>query len=157
MMKINYLPFLAGCAIILVLAGAAIAADKPPVTPVKVKPDITISDLSITRLSATPTSDNIRISATSINRVRGTSTGPFKIKVEWTEDPTVGWNLLGTSGIANLFNDPAAAAVRGETRTFDHAVPKGKAYKYRVTADYMGQVDESNEANNVNSAGYIAR
>ncbi len=131
------------------------AAEKPPGT--AVKPDIIIRDLSIDRTGSTSGSDDVLISVTVLNPVSGTSTGPFKIKVEWTEDPTAGFTLLGTSGILNLVNDPSVASVRGETRTFEHSVPRGKAYKYRVTADYMNQVAEANEANNVNSAGYVAR
>lgn len=141
-------------ALFLVAVAAANAAEKPP--GVALKPDITINDLRIERVSSTPTEDNVRITVTVMNPVRGTSTGPFKIKVEWTENPSAGFTLLGTSGVANLVNDLAAIAVRGETRTFDHVVPKGKSYKYRATADYMSQVAESNEANNVNSAGYVA-
>jgi subtilase family serine protease len=77
--------------------------------------------------------------------------------VEWTEDPTVGFNLLGTGGVTNLAYDSASVVVRnGKTLSFNHLVPTGKSYKYRVTADYLNQVDEANETNNVASAGYIA-
>ncbi|HSD58064.1 MAG TPA: CARDB domain-containing protein [Methanotrichaceae archaeon] len=140
---------------ILVAAGLADAAEKPPV--IAVKPDIVIKDLSIDRTGVTPAGNKVLVSVTVLNAVPGTSTGPFKIQVEWTEDPTAGFTLLGTSGVSNLINDPSMAAVRGETRTFEHVVPNGKAYKYRVTADFMNQVAEANEANNVDSAGYIAR
>ncbi len=136
-------------------AGLIDAAGKPPV--VAVKPDIAIMDLSIDRTGVTPAGNEVLVSVTVRNAVPGTSTGPFKIKVEWTEDPTAGFTLLGTSGVSNLINDPSMASVRGETRTFEHVVPSGKAYKYRVTADYMNQVAEANEANNVESAGYVAR
>jgi hypothetical protein len=154
-MKLPNNRILAGLlAFFLVAVAVANAAEKPP--GVALKPDISITDMKIERISSTPTEDNVRISVTVINPVRGTSTGPFKIKVEWTENPSAGFTLLGTSGVANLVNDPSSIAVRGETRTFDHVVPKGKSYKYRATADYMSQVAESNEANNVNSAGYVA-
>lgn len=135
--------------------GLTDAAEKPPV--VAVKPDIVIRDLSIDQTGVTPAGNKVLVSVTVLNPVSGTSTGPFKIKVEWTEDPTAGFTLLGTSGVSNLINDPSMIAVRGETRTFEHVVPSGKAYKYRVTADFMNQVAEANEANNVDSAGYIAR
>lgn len=151
-----------GCLIILLCmflipaaAGLIDAAGKPPA--VAVKPDIAIMDLSIDRTGVTPAGNEVLVSVTVRNAVPGTSTGPFKIKVEWTEDPTAGFTLLGTSGVSNLINDPSMASVRGETRTFEHVVPSGKAYKYRVTADYMNQVAEANEANNVESAGYVAR
>ncbi len=151
-----------GCLIILLCmflipaaAGLIDAAGKPPA--VAVKPDIAIMDLSIDRTGVTPAGNEVLVSVTVRNAVPGTSTGPFKIKVEWTEDPTAGFTLLGTSGVSNLINDPSMASVSGETRTFEHVVPSGKAYKYRVTADYMNQVAEANEANNVESAGYVAR
>lgn len=131
------------------------AAEKPP--EIAKKPDIVIKDLKIDRISSTATEDNVRITVSVINTGSGTSTGPFKIRVEWTEDPTAGFTLLGTSGVSNIINDPSSIAVRGETRSFDHAVPKGKAYKYRATADYLNQVSEANESNNVISGGYVAR
>lgn len=140
---------------ISVIAGPIDAANKPPA--VAVKPDIIITDLSIDRTDVTPDGDKVLVSVTVLNGVPGTSTGPFKIKVEWTENPTVGFTLLGTAGVSNLINDPSMVAVHGETRTFEHIVPKGKAYKYRATADSMSQVDEANETNNVESAGYTAR
>jgi len=139
----------------LAATGPMDAAEKPPA--VAVKPDIIIKDLSIDRTGTTAGGNEVLISVTVLNGAPGTSTGPFKIKVEWTEDPTASFTMLGTSGVSNLINDPSAVAVRGETRTFEHVVPNGKAYKYRVTADYMDQVAEANEANNVASAGYVAR
>ena len=144
-----------GLLIILFAAIAfANAVEKPP--EIALKPDIVLKNLRIDRISSTPTADNVQITVTVINAVRGTSTGPFKVKVEWTENPTIGFTLLGTSGISNLTNDPSSIVVRNETRTFNHTVPKGKAYKYLATADYMNQVSEANESNNANSAGYVA-
>jgi len=154
MRRIGYLIILTCIFLISAAAGLMAAAEKPPA--VAIKPDIVIMDLSIGRTGATPAGNEVLVSVTVRNAVPGTSTGPFKIKVEWTEDPTAGFTLLGTSGVSNLINDPSMAAIRGETRTFEHVVPSGKAYKYRVTADYMNQVAEANEANNVNSAGYVA-
>lgn len=139
----------------VLLAAGANAAEKPP--GIALKPDIVVKSVQVERISSTPTADNVRITVTVMNTVSGTSTGPFKIKLEWTENPAAGFILLGTSGVTNLANDPAAVAVRGETRTFDHSVPKGKSYKYRATADYTNLVDEANESNNVGSAGYMAR
>ncbi len=155
MKKRDCLTALAGLLMIMAAVGFADAAKDPPA--VAVKPDIVIQDFSIDRIEDTPTGDRVLVSVTVLNPVSGTGTGPFKIKVEWTENPDAGFTLLGTSGVSSLANDPSAAAVRGETRTFEHSVPNGKAYKYRVTADYMNQVAESNEANNVNSAGYVSR
>jgi hypothetical protein len=155
MRRISCLVILTSLLMILVAAGLTNAAEKPPA--VAVKPDIVIKDLSIDRTGAAPAGDKVLISVTVLNPVSGTSTGPFKIKVEWTENPAAGFTLLGTAGVSNLINDPSMAAIRGETRTFEHVVPNGKAYKYRVTADFMNQVAEANEANNVDSAGYVAR
>jgi len=146
---------LMGLLMIIAAAGLTNAAEKPPVA--AVKPDIIINDLSIDQTGSIPAGNKVLVSVTVLNTASGTSTGPFKIKVEWTEDPTAGFTMLGTSGVSNLVNDPSAIAVRGETRTFEHVVPSGKAYKYRVTADFMNQVAEANEANNVDSAGYVAR
>jgi hypothetical protein len=138
-----------------VLAEAAKAPDSPEA--VKLKPDIAISEVKISRISVVPAGDNVQINVTVVNRIRGTSTGPFKVKVEWTEDPTVGFNLLGTGGVTNLAYDSASVVVRnGKTLSFNQLVPTGKSYKYRVTADYLNQVDEADETNNVASAGYIA-
>ncbi len=142
-------------AVVFLVISFVDAAEKPP--GIAKKPDIVIKDLKIDRISSTATEDNVRITVSVINTVSGTSTGTFKIKVEWTEDPTAGFTLLGTSGVSNLVNDPSSIAVRGETRSFDHTVPKGKAYKYRATADYLNQVSEANESNNVISGGYVAR
>lgn len=155
MRRIRCLIILMSLLMIPAALGLTDAAEKPPV--VAVKPDIVIRDLSIDQTGVTPAGNKVLVSVTVLNPVSGTSTGPFKIKVEWTEDPTAGFTLLGTSGVSNLINDPSMIAVRGETRTFEHVVPSGKAYKYRVTADFMNQVAEANEANNVDSAGYIAR
>jgi hypothetical protein len=155
MKRLNRL--LVACSLLAILfaVGLAFSAEKPPAT--LAKPDIVIKNIKIDRISVTPAGHNVRISLTVFNTVPGTNTGPFKIKVEWTENPTEGrFELLGTSGVANLYNDPSTVAVRGETRTFDHVIPTGKAYKYIATADFTNQVVEVNESNNVNSAGYVA-
>ncbi len=139
----------------VVLAEAAKAPDSPDV--VKLKPDIVISDVKINLVSSIPTGKNVQINVTVVNKIQNTATGPFKVKVEWTENPTAGFNLLGIGGITNLAYDSASAVVQNaKTLSFNHQVPNGKSYKYRVTADYLNQVDEVNEANNVSSAGYTA-
>jgi hypothetical protein len=147
---------------ILAFFGMAFAAKVSPLQEtgslaIALKPDIVITNMTIELIGVTPAAHKVRINVTVMDTVRGTSTGPFKIKVEWTEDPTGGFTLLGTSGVAKLVNSLASATVRGETRSFEHTVPMGKAYKYRATADFMNQVYEANEANNVTSAGYVAR
>ncbi len=158
MKKSNFLHFAVCIAVVMafaVLAEAAKAPGSPGAT--LLKPDIAISDVKITRMSVVPAGDNVQINVTVVNKIRGTSTGPFKVKVEWTEDPTVGFNLVGTGGVVNLAYDSASVVVQNsKTLIFYHLVPAGKSYKYRVTADYLNQVDEANEANNVTSVGYIA-
>jgi hypothetical protein len=152
----NFLNLAACIAIVMtsvLLAEAAKAPDSPD--SVKLKPDIIISDVKVNLISAVPTGNNVQINVTVVNKIRDTATGPFKVKVEWTEDPTTGFNLLGTGGITNLAYDSASAVVQNaKTLSFNHQVPTGKSYKYRVTADYLNQVDEANETNNVASAGY---
>ncbi len=158
MRKSSILYFAVGLAIILaaaVMADAAKAPDSPEA--IKIKPDIVVRDIKITRTSVTTAGHNVQINVTVANIIRDTSTGPFKVKVEWTENPRDGYNLLSTGGVANLAYDSASAVVRnGKTLTFDHMVPTGKGYKYRITADYLNQVDEANETNNVDNAGYVA-
>lgn len=158
MKRSSFLYLAAGLAIFLAVAAIADAA-KAPGSPeaTKIKPDIVVSDIKIARMSTTSAGHDIQINVTVVNRVRDSSTGPFKVKVEWTENPAMGFNLLGTGGVANLAYDSSSAAVHnGKTLSFNQVVPVGKSYKYRVTADYMGQVDEADETNNVNSAGYSA-
>ena len=150
--------FLLGILAVIIATASASAAKAPGSgEAVKLKPDIVIKDVNITRISVVPEGHNVRINVTAANLVAGTSTGPFKVKVEWTEDPTTGFNLLATGGVANLANNPASViAYQGKTLSFNQLVPTGKAYKYRITADYLNQVDEANETNNVTSAGYFA-
>jgi len=158
MKRSNFLHLAVCIAVVMtfaVLAEAAKAPSSPEAT--KLKPDIAISDVKINRMSVVPAGDNVQINVTVVNRIRGTSTGPFKVKVEWTEDPTVGFNLLGIGGVTNLAYDSASVVVQNsKTLIFNQLVPTGKSYKYRVTADYLNQVDEANEANNMTSVGYIA-
>jgi len=102
-----------------------------------------------------PAGHNVQINVTVVNRIRNTATGPFKVKVEWTNNPTIGYNLLGSGGVTNLEYNLASAVIKNrKTLSFNHQVPTGESYKYRVTADYLNQVDEADETNNVTSAGY---
>lgn len=137
----------------IVLVEAAKAPDSPDA--VKIKPDVVISDLKINRISVVPAGHNVQINVTVVNPVRNTATGPFKVKVEWTNDPTRGYNLLGSGGVTTLNYDLASAVIKNrKTLSFNHQVPTGESYKYRVTADYLNQVDEADETNNVANAGY---
>ena len=157
----KYLSFmrLVVCIAVLMASAAMVEAAKAPDTPdsVKIKPDIKISDLKINRISVEPAGHNVQVEVTVVNSVRDTATGPFKVKVEWTEDPTRGFNLLASGGVASLDYNSASVAVNNrKTLIFNHQVPTGRSYKYRVTADYLNQVDEADETNNLASAGYTA-
>ena len=145
------------CVAIVMTSAVLVEAAKAPNSPdaVKIKPDVVISDLKINRISVVPAGHNVQINVTVVNPVRNTATGPFKVKVEWTNNPTRGYNLLGSGGVTTLDYDLASAVIKNrKTLSFNHQVPTGESYKYRVTADYLNQVDEADETNNVAIAGY---
>jgi hypothetical protein len=145
------------CMAIVITSAVLVEAAKAPDSPgaVKIKPDVVISDIKINRISVVPAGHNVQINVTVVNPVRNTATGPFKVKVEWTNDPTRGYNLLGSGGVTTLDYDLASAVIKNrKTLSFNHQVPTGESYKYRVTADYLNQVDEADETNNVAAAGY---
>jgi hypothetical protein len=124
------------------------------------KPDIVVDSVAIARTGFGPAGEHlVTITVVVKNKMVNTATGAFKVKVEWTENPTSGWTYLQEGGVDNLgSSSPArAAVVYAKTLTFTHSVPLNKAYKYRVTADHMNVVSEGNETNNVAAAGYIAR
>jgi hypothetical protein len=159
-MKYFKLMHLALCIALLMTSAALVEAAKAPGSPdsVKIKPDIQISDLKINRISVVPAGHNVQIEVTVVNPVKNTGTGPFKVQVEWTADPSRGFNFLASGGVASLdYNSASVTANNRKTLTFNHQVPTGQSYKYRVTADYLNQVDEADESNNIASAGYIAR
>lgn len=150
-------PHLAVCIAIVMTSAMLVEAAKSPNSPdaVKIKPDVVISDIKINRISVVPAGHNVQINVTLVNPVRNTATGPFKVKVEWTNDPMRGYNLLGSGGVTTLDYDLASAVIKNrKTLSFNHQVPTGESYKYRVTADYLNQVDEADETNNVANAGY---
>ncbi|MCX6677192.1 MAG: hypothetical protein NTU95_04515 [Methanothrix sp.] len=152
----NFL-YLAVWIAIVMTSAVLVEAAKVPDSPdaVKIKPDVIISDLKINRINVVPAGHNVQINVTVVNPVRNTATGPFKVKVEWTNDPTRGYNLLGSGGVTTLDYDLASAVIKNrKTLSFNHQVPMGESYKYRVTADYLNQVDEADETNNVANAGY---
>ncbi|HPS90744.1 MAG TPA: CARDB domain-containing protein [Methanothrix sp.] len=156
-MKLSGLMYLMVIVAIVMSPVAMVEAAKAPASSdaVKIKPDIAISELKINRISVVPSGHNVLVNVTVINPVRNTATGPFKVKVEWTSDPTMGYNLLGTGGVTGLNYDMASAVIKNrKTLSFSHQVPTGESYKYRVTADYLNQVDEADETNNLSSAGY---
>ena len=145
------------CVVLVMTSAVLVEAAKVPDSPdvVKIKPDVIISNIKINRISVVPAGHNVQINVTVANPVRNTATGPFKVKVEWTRDPTRGYNLLGSGGVTTLDYDLASAVIKNrKTLSFNHQVPTGESYKYRVTADYLNQVDEADETNNVSAAGY---
>jgi hypothetical protein len=147
----------AGLLAVLFASAAAVstgAGEKPPT--VAMKPDIVINDVKVDRTSSTATADNVRITVILLNANPSTNTGPFKVKMEWNDKPFAPFRELGSAGVPNLVNDPSMAAM-SITRTFEHTVPKGKTFNYRATADFMNQVDEANESNNVEFEDYTAR
>ena len=130
-----------------------------------IKSDIAISKVQfIKRGEDIGGTDLITIKVEIENNIFKSSTGPFKVRIEWTENPTLGFNHLGDGEVVNLSNPndghwASEALTLGPPKilNFSHEVPAGKSYQYRVTADYLYQVDESNEGNNIKSAGYINR
>jgi hypothetical protein len=152
----NFLHFTI-CIAIVMTSAVLVEAAKVPDSPdaVKIKSDVIISDLKINRINVVPSGHNVQINVTVVNPVRNTATGPFKVKVEWTDNPTRGYNLLGSGGVTTLDYDLASAIIKNrKTLSFNHQVPIGESYKYRVTADYLDQVDEADETNNIANAGY---
>jgi hypothetical protein len=150
----------------LVCAGLGLAWAKPAPTPatrlmIKIDLSIPTNGMKVTKTGVDGTDHQVRIDvtvrATSIGKTKVCS-GPFKVKVESTEDPTTdSWTLVGTAGIANMCVGGALAKIPSEKRWFDDTVPAGELRKYRATVDFLDQVDEANETNNVESAGYVAR
>lgn len=174
------IPFLRLCLIAIIITAGVAYAVKSPISPegassIKLKPDIVISNLQVTRIDGTSELDNVRIAATITNTASGTSTGPFKVRVdwraiprtapEWSDDPDfladIPWNYLSSGGVQNLINDPSRRSMPSVTLYFDHVVPleqlESNRYVYRVTADYMNQVDEAKEHNNASGEYYPGR
>ena len=112
----------------------------------KVQIDVTVKNKAF-GIQAASTADSL----TAEGRARHCG-GASKLLLEWTEDPTVGFNRLGEAGIIALA--PGAS----KTVSFTQWVPKGAARKYRATADHLNWIAEWHEGDdNINSAGYIAR
>lgn len=127
---------------------------------VKVKVDLSI-DRFIILPTVTPSpghDQHLNIDLYVRARGKGCS-GPFKVKVEWTRNPvTDPWQLVGHAGIANLCAAlPHVAKIKPVVkRHFTDDIAAGTFKKYRATIDYLNQVDEANERNNVSNAGYVA-
>ncbi len=164
---------------IIIAVGVAYAIGSPlssnEAQSIKLKPDIDIVKIIVTRVDGTSEFDNIRIAVTITNIAKSTSTGPFNVKVDWREiprsvpqwitDPEVSeeldaipWNYLSSARVENLVNNPSKKSVPTTTLYFYQTVPleelEENRYIYNITADYMNQVDETKEINNVQSASY---
>jgi len=144
-----------------VLATVATAAPTKP-TPVglKVKPDLVIVKVKAERTGLTADgAHQVRISATascSSPTATPVGCGPFKISFESRNPRSVAWTLLGEAGVASLGSGGASRTVPTATRFVDDTVPVGQTRSYRVTADSMKQVEESNESNNSETTSYRA-
>jgi len=158
MKKMNTLLLLGLVAVLILPLGLIAQAKAPDKKPelVKLKPDIVIHNLTIAKTGEKPDGTHqVRITVVLRNASTFTNcTGPFKVLLEWTQNPTAGFNYLREGGVAKLCFNSAAAAVATTTLTFDDEVPARQFKKYRVTADHLNQVAESNETNNINSVGY---
>jgi len=141
------------------LASAAPATSELPAVRIKIDLAIPPTGVSVTKTGVAGTNHQVRIDTTVVaSSMSAACSGPFKVKVESTEDPTTGrWALVGEAGIADLCVKAAAAARPSAKRSFTDTVPQGAFRKYRATADSLNQVDEMNEGNNVANAGYVAR
>lgn len=163
------------CMIVIIITAGVVYAAKSPTSPkdapstlIKLKPDIKITHVQV----QTNDSSNFLITAAVINSVRGTSTGPFEVKLYWriiprtapqySSDPDfladIPWNYVSSWRVENLFNDPSARSLSSFTLRFIHTIPteqlESERYVYRLTADEMNQVDEAREDNNINGGTY---
>jgi hypothetical protein len=149
----------------LVFAGFGWAWAKPAERRLETKQkiDLTIptNGMKATKTGVAGTDHQIRIDVSVRATTAGSAricSGPFKVKVESTEDPTTGvWNLVGSAGIADMCVGGPVAVLPSEKRSFNDTVPAGSFRKYRATVDFLDQVKEANETNNVDSIGYVAR
>jgi hypothetical protein len=168
MSKIN--PILA-LLVIFCFASVAYAADAPlkGPAPLPKKPDLIVENISFLKLIDEPTRVQVEISVTVKNQIKlpgqcastsasltaeGTAracAGAFKVLLEWSDNPTAGFNRLGEAGMTALNC--------GDSKTvkFKQWVAKGTSRKYRATADNLNWINEWDEVNNINSAGYTAR
>ncbi len=159
MKQMNWLVVMVVIAVLLLPFGLTAQAKGPGKKPgmVKLKPDIVIHNLTVAKVAENPDGSH-RVKITVVLRNSSTftnCTGPFKVLVEWTQDPTAGFTYLREAGVAKLCFDTASIVpAKPVTLFFEDVVPARQFKKYRVTADHLNQVDESNETNNVNSIGY---
>ena len=150
------------------LVAFAIEAPKGTVALPK-KPDLIIENISFKKIADETKRVQVEISVTVKNQIKlparcaSTSAsltlegkaracaGAFKVLLEWSDNPPAGFNRLGEAGMTALNC--------GESKTvkFTQWVTKGVSRKYKATADNLNWINEWDEGNNINSAGYIAR
>jgi len=171
MMRI--ISFIGLCMITIIITAGVVHAAKSPTSPkdapsVKLKPDIQITNVQV----HTNDSSNFLITAAVINSVRGTSTGPFEVRLYWriiprtapqySSDPDfladIPWNYVNIWRVEGLFSDPSTRSLPSFALRFVHTTPaeqlESDRYIYLLTADEMNQVDEAREDNNRNSNTY---
>ena len=134
----------------------------PGVQQVYLMPDLVVEKITIKKVSSDAKRHTVKIYVTVKNNGGPTSRsltaegrarscgGASKALVEWTENPTKGFNYLCESGI------PALTGGTCQTFFCTDTIPTGNDRKYRATADHLNWISESNEGNNVNAAGYMA-
>jgi hypothetical protein len=158
-----------GMFVLLIAASIAAAPQSTGSKPVKVKPDIEITEVSAIPPPIPPEGvHNIQIKVTVANPNLGSSTGPFKILCQVADrpgfevvsdgldDPDL-YAFLGEAEVASLVNTGAASAAPSRTVFFSDSIPRGKRHKYWIIVDQMNVVAETNEINNRRYIYYTAR
>ncbi len=125
---------------------------------IRIKPDIQIHKFAINKVRINPDkSHNVKLKVTVKNVSMGkTCTGPFKILVEWRTSPKVPYRRLSQANVSDLCSNPTGIKLETATRVFNHIVPSGETYHYRVTVDSNSNVSEVNESNNKKTDKYFA-
>ena len=153
------------CIVVIIIAAGVVCAAKSPINlkEVRLKPDIIINNFQVN----TNDSYDFSVIAAITNSVRGTSTGPFEVILEWRAVPSsapqfssdpdfladIPWNYLSSWRVENLINDPSMTSLPSFKIRFIHRTPtersESERYLYRLTVDATNQVDEANEHNNL--------
>jgi hypothetical protein len=146
----------------LLVASLGMAWAKPAPSEIgreKIKIDLSIppNGIQVTDLGAVGADRRVRIEVTvrAWAAGAGACSGPFKVKLESTEDPRTGWSLVGTAGVANMCVRLSRVKLPSVKRSFTTTFPSGSAHKLLATVDFLDQVDEAREDNNIYGRGYI--
>ncbi|MBN2346600.1 MAG: hypothetical protein JXO51_09455 [Candidatus Aminicenantes bacterium] len=139
---------------LIILLGLALAAEPAKkITAVKIKPDIVLRELKLTRLSGDAAGERIRIRAVVFNPVAMTSTGPFQVRAS-VRLPSGLYFRIGEETVSGLTYTGATAKIPSRTVDFPYDVLPGHTYHFLVTADVPSQVAERSEDNNRQEADY---